>query len=190
LGGAGKRAPGDIGAPGRRRLCFISGGVNCRPCSRLPWLSTTGIVWGEGEGGATQGGMGGGKGGGRSGVGRHCDVVPPPCPCHGMVNLAWGARELHQKLRTTNTQQSKVDKGCFLTRGSQFCAPTNTPPKDTICHWDWREGMAGFNLAQKGRAGVAIIMRWMMTTMMMARGGSKGKSIILEEPSGYPAQPG
>jgi hypothetical protein len=30
---------------------------------------------------------------------------------------------------------------------------------------------------QKGRAGDAIIMRWMMTMMTMARGGSKGKSI-------------
>ncbi len=40
--------------------------------------------------------------------------------------------------------------------------------------------MAGFNLVQKGRAGDAIIVRWtmtMMTTMTMARGGSKGKSI-------------
>ncbi len=38
--------------------------------------------------------------------------------------------------------------------------------------------MEGFDLAQKGRAGDAIVMRWMMTTMtMMARGGSKGKSI-------------
>ena len=37
--------------------------------------------------------------------------------------------------------------------------------------------MEGFNLAQKGRAGDAIIMRWTMTTMMMTKGGSKGKSI-------------
>jgi hypothetical protein len=62
--------------------------------------------------------------------------------------------------------------------GSQFRAPT--PPaqkKDTICRWDWGEGVAGFDLLQKGKAGDAIIMRWMMTTMTMARGGSKGKNI-------------
>jgi hypothetical protein len=37
--------------------------------------------------------------------------------------------------------------------------------------------VAGFDLLQKGRARDAIIMRWRMTTMTMARGGSKGKSI-------------
>jgi hypothetical protein len=40
--------------------------------------------------------------------------------------------------------------------------------------------VAGFNPEQKGRAGDAIIMRWMMTmmtTMTKARKGSKGKSI-------------
>jgi hypothetical protein len=57
--------------------------------------------------------------------------------------------------------------------------PYQPPLKDTICHWDWGEGVAGFNLAQKGRAGDAIIIRWMMTmvtTMRMvgATGGSKG----------------
>jgi hypothetical protein len=39
--------------------------------------------------------------------------------------------------------------------------------------------VAGFNLAQKGRAGDAIIMRWMMTTITMARGGSKGKALMI-----------
>jgi hypothetical protein len=42
--------------------------------------------------------------------------------------------------------------------------------------------VAGFNLAQKGRVGDAIIMRWTMKmitmmTMAAARGGSKGRSI-------------
>jgi hypothetical protein len=37
--------------------------------------------------------------------------------------------------------------------------------------------VAGFDLSQKGRAGDAIIMRWTMMTTMMAKGGSKGKSI-------------
>jgi hypothetical protein len=36
--------------------------------------------------------------------------------------------------------------------------------------------VAGFDLAQKGRAGDAI-MRWAITTTTMARGVSKGKSI-------------
>ncbi len=39
--------------------------------------------------------------------------------------------------------------------------------------------MAGFDLAQKRRAGDEIIMRWMMTTMTMARGGSKGKVLMI-----------
>jgi hypothetical protein len=60
-------------------------------------------------------------------------------------------------------------------RGSQFCAPTNPPPKDTICHWDWGEGVAGFDLAWKGRAGDKIIMRCTMTAMMMARGEAREK---------------
>ncbi len=67
-----------------------------------------------------------------------------------------------------------------MTRGSQFCAPINPPPKDIICHWDWgEEGVAEFDLAWKGRAGDAIIMRWMTTTTMMARGGSKGKVLMI-----------
>jgi hypothetical protein len=78
-----------------------------------------------------------------------------------------------------NKQQSKVDKGWLSTRGSQLCAPTTPPKKDTICHWDWGEGVAGFDLAQKRRAGDEIIMRWMMTTMTMARGGSKGKVLMI-----------
>ncbi len=55
--------------------------------------------------------------------------------------------------------------------------PYQQPPKDTMCRWDWEEGVAGFDLAQKGRPRDANIMRWTMTTTTMARGGSKGKSI-------------
>ncbi len=56
--------------------------------------------------------------------------------------------------------------------------PLPTPPKKTQSAIGiWEEGVAGFNLAQKGRARDAIIMRWTMTTMTMARGGSKEKSI-------------
>ncbi len=108
--------------------------------------------------------------------GRRCDA-PPPASSPRCGNSCGGARELHRKQRTTNKQQSSVDEGWLLTRGSQFRAPTNLPQKDTICRWDWGEGVAGFDLAQKGRAGDAIIMRWTMTTMTMAREGSKGKSI-------------
>jgi hypothetical protein len=68
---------GDDGAPGRGGLCPASGGVDHRPCSRPPWLSTTGIARGGGEGGATPGGGGGGEDGGLAGVGRRCDVPPP-----------------------------------------------------------------------------------------------------------------
>ncbi len=85
---------------------------------------------------------------------------------------------MHLKQWTTNKQQSIVDKGWLLTRGSQFSAPTNPPKKDTICHCDWGEGGAGFKLAQKGRTGDVIVMKWTMKTMMtMARGGKQGKSI-------------
>ncbi len=63
--------------------------------------------------------------------------------------------------------------------GVSILRPYQQPPKDTICRWDWEEGVAGFNLAQKGRAGDATIMRWMMTTMTMARGGSKGKVLMI-----------
>ncbi len=111
------------------------------------------------------------------GGGEALQCAPPHRPCRGAAILAEGVQELHRKQRMTNKRQSKVDEGCLSTRGSQFHAPTNSPPKDTICHWDWGEGVAGFDLAQKGRAGDAIIMMWTMTTTTMVRGGSKGKGI-------------
>jgi hypothetical protein len=39
--------------------------------------------------------------------------------------------------------------------------------------------VAGFDLAQKGRAGYEINMRWLMMTTTMARGGSKGKVLMI-----------
>jgi hypothetical protein len=39
--------------------------------------------------------------------------------------------------------------------------------------------VAGFDLARKGRAGDEINMRWAMTTTTMARGGSKGKDLMI-----------
>jgi hypothetical protein len=67
----------DNGTPGWGRLCSASSGVDHRPCSRPPWLSTIGIAWGGGVGGATPGGGGGRKGGGRAGVGRQRDAAHP-----------------------------------------------------------------------------------------------------------------
>jgi hypothetical protein len=100
---------------------------------------------------------------------------PPPHTCRGAVILAERAWEFHWKKWTTNKQQSKVDEGWLLRMGSQ-CRARTPPPKDTICHWDWGEGVAEFNLAQKGMFGDAIIMRWTMTKMkMMSKGGKQGK---------------
>jgi hypothetical protein len=102
---------------------------------------------------------------------------PPLHPCCGAATLEEGAKELHWKRWTTNKQQSKVDKGWLLTRGSQFCNPTNTPKKDTVFHYDWGEGVAGFDLVQKGKARDAIIMRWTMMTMTIARGEAREKAL-------------
>jgi hypothetical protein len=52
--------------------------------------------------------------------------------------------------------------------------PYQPPQKRLICRWDWGEGVAGFDLARKGRAEDEINMRWTMMTMTMARGRSKG----------------
>ncbi len=67
----------DDGAPGWGRLCSASSGVDHWPCSRLPWLSTTGVARGGGVGGATLGGGGGREGGGRAGVGRQHNAAYP-----------------------------------------------------------------------------------------------------------------
>jgi hypothetical protein len=63
--------------------------------------------------------------------------------------------------------------------GVSISRPYHLPPKRHICRWDWEEGVAGFDLAQKGRAGDEINMRWTMTTTTMARGGSKGKVLMI-----------
>ncbi len=122
---------GDDGAPGRGRLCPASGGIDHWPWSRPPWLSTTGIARGGGEGGATPGG-GGGHAGGRGGGGEALQCAPPPRPRRGAAILVEGAWELHRKRWTTNKQQSKVDEGCLLTRGSQFCALTPPPQRRNL----------------------------------------------------------
>jgi hypothetical protein len=67
----------DDGAPGWGRLCSASSSVDHWPCSRLPWLSTTGIARGGEVGGATPGGRGGRGGDGCGGVGRRRDAAHP-----------------------------------------------------------------------------------------------------------------
>ncbi len=57
--------------------------------------------------------------------------------------------------------------------------PYQPPPKRHICRWDWGEGVAGFDLAQKGRARDEINTKWTMTMTTMARGGSKGKVLMI-----------
>jgi hypothetical protein len=43
--------------------------------------------------------------------------------------------------------------------------PLHPPPKRHNLPLYWGEGVAGLDLAQKGSAGDAIIMRWTMTMM-------------------------
>jgi hypothetical protein len=126
---------------------------------------------------------GGGVGGGAAVAcgGGGFSMRPPPCVLFAVQQFL---RRGHGSFIGNNGQRTNdnqnLTNGWLLTRGSQCCAPTNRPQKDTICRWDWGEGVAGFDLVQKERAGDAIIMRWTVTmtmTMTMARGGSKGKSI-------------
>ena len=63
--------------------------------------------------------------------------------------------------------------------GVSILRPYQPSPKRHICRWDWGEGVAGLDLVWKGRAGDEINMRWTMTTMTMARGGSKGKVLMI-----------
>jgi hypothetical protein len=164
--GAGKRAPG------WGRLRPASGGVDHRPCSRPPWLSTTGTALGGGEGGAAPGG---GGGCGCAGGGEASRCAPPRVHIALRRFLRRGHRSFIGNDGRQTIDNQKLTKGGFRRGGLNF-APLPTPPqKDTICRWDW--GVAGFDLTQKGTAGDAIIMMWTMTTMTMVRGGSKGKSI-------------
>jgi hypothetical protein len=132
----------DDGTPGWGRLCSASSGVDHRPCSRPPWLSTTGIARGGGVGRATPGGGGGRKGGGRAGVGRRHDASHPRI----LVAVRRFLRRRHGSFIGNDGRQTN-NEGWLSTRGSQFCAPT----------WGWGEGVAGFDLGQKGRARDAII---------------------------------
>ncbi len=63
--------------------------------------------------------------------------------------------------------------------GVSIFHPYPPPKKRHICRWDWGEGVAGFNLARNGRAGDKINMRWTMMMTTMARGGSKGKVLMI-----------
>ncbi len=64
-------------------------------------------------------------------------------------------------------------------KGVSILRPYQPPPKRHICRWDWGVGVAGFDLAWKRRTGDKINMRWTMMMMMMARGGSKGKVLMI-----------
>jgi hypothetical protein len=110
----------DDGAPGWGRLCSASSGVDHRPCSRLPWLSTTGIAWGGGVGGATPGGRGGREGGGHAGVGRRHDAAHPRI----LVVVRQFLRRRHRSFignngRQTNNNQNLM-KGGFQQGGLNF----------------------------------------------------------------------
>jgi hypothetical protein len=78
---------------------------------------------------------------------------PPPRPRRVAAILAEGARELHRKRRTTNNRKSKVDEGWLSTRGSQFRAPTNPPPKrhDLPLGWGGGGGRIRSGAERKGR---------------------------------------
>ncbi len=111
----GCQVPGgaDKCAPGQGRLCPASSGIDHRPCSRPLWLSTTGLAWGGGVGGAMRVGGGGGKDGGCAGAGRRCDG-PPPCV---LVAVQRFLRRLRGSFigndgRQTNDNQ-KLTKGGF-----------------------------------------------------------------------------
>ncbi len=98
---------GDDGAPGWGRLRPASSSVDHWPCSRPPWLSMTGIVWGGGEGGATPGG------GSRAGGGR-CSDAATPCI---LVAVRRFLRRGHRSYIGNNRQQTndnqKLTKGGF-----------------------------------------------------------------------------
>jgi hypothetical protein len=169
---------GDDGAPGWGRLRRASGSIDHRPCSRPPRLSMNGIVQGGGEGGATPGGGGGCGGGGRAGGGGVA-MQPPPASSSRCGNSCGGGAGV--TLETMDDKQTTIKswRRVAFNKGVSILCPYQPPPKRHICRWDLGEGVAGFDLARKGRAGDEIDMRWMMTTTRMARGGSKGKVSII-----------
>ncbi len=82
----------------------------------------------------------------------------------------------------TNKQQSKVDEWLAFDEELSMLCLYQPPPKRHNLPLGSGEGMAGFDLALKERAGDAIIMMWTMTmttTMTVARGGSKGKVLMI-----------
>ncbi len=110
----------DDGVPGWGRLCSASSGVDHWPCSRPPWLSTTGIAQGGGVGGATPGGGGGCKGSGRAWVGRRHDAAHPRV----LVAVRQFLRRWHGSFigndgRQTNDNQN-LTKGGFQQGGLNF----------------------------------------------------------------------
>ncbi len=80
----------------------------------------------------------------------------------------------------TNDKQTLTKDGVL--RGGLNVMPLPPPPKRQNLSLGLGEGVAEFNLVQKGRAGDAIIMRWRITmmmtmTMVAASGESEERSI-------------
>jgi hypothetical protein len=169
---------GDDDAPGRGRLRPASGGVDHRPCSRPPRLSTTGTAGGGGEGGATLGG--GGGGGGRMGRGgERCDAVPP---C-ALVVVGQFLQRAHRSFIRNDGQQTnnnqKLTKGGFQ-QGGLNVVPLPTPSKrhNLPLGLGGGGGRIRFGADRKGwGCDYHEVNKKIMTTMTMARGESKGTSI-------------
>ncbi len=144
---------GDHGAPRWGRLCPASGGVDHWLCSRPPWLGTTGTSRGGGEGG-TMSGVKGGSGGRR----RH-DAAFPYILVAVRQSLRRGCRSFIGNNGQQTNDKQKLTKGGFWHGVSIWCPYPPPPKKDTIFHWDWGEGVARFDLVQKGRAGKGYVIR-------------------------------
>jgi hypothetical protein len=137
----------DDGAPGWGRLCSASSGVDHRPCSRLPWLSTTGIARGGGVGGATPGGGGGREGGGRAGVGRRCNAAHPRI----LVTVWQFLRRRHGSFIGNDGQQTNDNQN--LMKGGFQQGGLNFVPLPGIGGRGWQDLI----WHRKGRARDAII---------------------------------
>ncbi len=125
----------DDGALGWGRLCSASSGVDHRPCSRPPWLSTTGIARGGGVGGATPGGGGGREGSGRAGVGRRHDAAHPCI----LIAVQRFLRRRHGSFIGNNGRQTNDNQN--LTKGGFRQGGLNFAPLPGIGRWGWQDSI-------------------------------------------------
>jgi hypothetical protein len=111
------------------------------------------------------------------GGGKHCDAPPPPVSLLRCSDSCGGGAGVTSE--TTDNKQTTIKswQRVAFDKGGSILRPYHHPPKRHNLPLGWGEGVAGFDMAQKGRAGDAIIMRWTMMTTKMAWGGSKRKSI-------------